>query len=56
MNKVKDENVFHHYRNRAIGVVYNPEHERFGNYVPTILPKKIWMLSYLLMKLTLCIP
>lgn len=22
---------------RAIGVVYNPEHERFGNYVPTLL-------------------
>ena len=25
---------------RAIGVVYNPEHERFGNYVQTILPKR----------------
>lgn len=25
---------------RAIGVVYNPEHERFGNYVPSILPKR----------------
>jgi erythromycin esterase len=23
---------------RAIGVVYNPEYEAFGNYVPTILP------------------
>ena len=23
---------------RAIGVVYNPEHEAYGNYVPTILP------------------
>lgn len=23
---------------RAIGVVYNPEHERFANYVPSILP------------------
>lgn len=23
---------------RAIGVVYNPAHERFGNYVPTVLP------------------
>jgi erythromycin esterase-like protein len=22
---------------RAIGVVYNPEHERYGNYMPTIL-------------------
>src|SRR5262249_6014357 len=23
---------------RAIGVVYDPERERFGNYVPTVLP------------------
>jgi erythromycin esterase-like protein len=23
---------------RAIGVVYNPEFERYGNYVPSILP------------------
>jgi erythromycin esterase len=23
---------------RAIGVVYNPEHERYGNYVPSVLP------------------
>jgi erythromycin esterase len=25
---------------RAIGVVYNPQYERFGNYVPTILTKR----------------
>jgi erythromycin esterase len=25
---------------RAIGVVYNPEYERFGNYVPTILTRR----------------
>jgi erythromycin esterase-like protein len=25
---------------RAIGVVYNPEYERFGNYVPTIVPRR----------------
>jgi erythromycin esterase-like protein len=25
---------------RAIGVVYNPEHERFGNYVPSVLPRR----------------
>jgi hypothetical protein len=24
----------------SIGVVYNPEQELFGNYVPTILPKR----------------
>jgi len=29
------ENYFDH---RAIGVVYNPEYERYGNYVPSILP------------------
>ena len=25
---------------RAIGVVYQPEFESYGNYVPTILPKR----------------
>jgi erythromycin esterase-like protein len=25
---------------RAIGVVYNPEWERFGNYVPSLLPRR----------------
>jgi erythromycin esterase-like protein len=25
---------------RAIGVVYNPENEQFGNYVPTVLPAR----------------
>lgn len=25
---------------RAIGVVYNPKYERFGNYVPTMLSKR----------------
>jgi erythromycin esterase len=33
-----DRNLFQRTRDhRAIGVVYNPEHERFGNYVPTRL-------------------
>jgi erythromycin esterase-like protein len=27
-----------HIDHRAIGVVYNPTHERFGNYVPSVLP------------------
>ncbi|TDE42531.1 erythromycin esterase family protein [Flavobacterium rhamnosiphilum] len=41
MNKVKGEKCLSSYiGHRAIGVVYNPEHERFGNYVPTILPKR----------------
>jgi erythromycin esterase-like protein len=25
---------------RAIGVVYHPEFERWGNYVPTVLPRR----------------
>ena len=25
---------------RAIGVVYHPEYERLGNYVPTVLPRR----------------
>ncbi|MHB9132667.1 MAG: erythromycin esterase family protein [Armatimonadota bacterium] len=32
---------------RAIGVVYNPEYERYGNYVPTILPNRYDALLYL---------
>ncbi|GAB2981406.1 hypothetical protein GCM10027049_16770 [Mucilaginibacter puniceus] len=30
--------IKNHIGHRAIGVVYNPLHERYGNYVPTILP------------------
>jgi erythromycin esterase-like protein len=37
MNDVFMEN---HIGHRAIGVVYNPEHEKYGNYVPTILPMR----------------
>src|SRR3970282_2907600 len=41
MNKIKEEKCLSSFIGyRAIGVVYNPEHERFGNYVPTILPKR----------------
>lgn len=41
MNKINEEKCVSSYiGHRAIGVVYNPEHERFGNYVPTILPKR----------------
>jgi erythromycin esterase len=25
---------------RAIGVVYDPRNERWGNYVPTVLPRR----------------
>jgi len=41
MNKIKEEKCLSTpIGHRAIGVVYNPEHERFGNYVPTIIPKR----------------
>ncbi len=32
---------------RAIGVVYNPAHERYGNYVPTMLPLRYDALLYI---------
>lgn len=32
---------------RAVGVVYDPDHERFGNYVPTVLPRRYDALIYL---------
>lgn len=41
LNKLKDENCLSHYiGHRAIGVVYHPEHEQYGNYVPTIIPQR----------------
>jgi erythromycin esterase-like protein len=33
-------------RHRAIGVVYRPEYE-FGNYVPTVLPRRYDAFLYL---------
>jgi erythromycin esterase-like protein len=32
---------------RAIGVVYDPEWERAGNYVPTVLPQRYDALLYI---------
>lgn len=32
---------------RAIGVVYHPERERFGNYVPTVLPGRYDVFIYI---------
>ena len=32
---------------RAIGVVYHPERERFGNYVPTVLGERYDAFCYL---------
>ncbi len=39
VHEKRNEQLFTRERgNRAIGVVYNPEFERYGNYVPTNLP------------------
>jgi erythromycin esterase len=32
---------------RAIGVVYDPAYERYGNYVPTVLPRRYDAFLYL---------
>ena len=37
---INNENYESNRGQRAIGVVYNPKNERFGNYVPTILSKR----------------
>jgi erythromycin esterase-like protein len=36
-----------HIPHRAIGVVYNPELEKYGNYVPSILPLRYDAFIYL---------
>jgi erythromycin esterase-like protein len=36
-----------HIGHRAIGVVYNPQYEQYGNYVPTILPMRYDAFIYL---------
>jgi erythromycin esterase-like protein len=41
MDKIKNEECLStHIGHRAIGVVYNPEHEMYGNYVPSIMPMR----------------
>ena len=35
-NQLFDQRIGH----RAIGVVYHPEREKFGNYVPTIMNRR----------------
>ena len=32
---------------RAIGVVYNPDHERYGNYVPSVMAERYDAFIYL---------
>jgi erythromycin esterase len=37
---LKSDNFDHHWRHRAIGVVYHPSREQYGNYVPSIMPQR----------------
>ena len=47
-NKLEDKEEMYRLReHRAIGVVYNPSHERNGNYVPTVLPDRYDAFIYL---------
>jgi len=36
-----------HFGHRAVGVVYNPQYEQYGNYVPSILPLRYDAFIYL---------
>ena len=36
----EDQNFMQPLDHRAIGVVYHPEREKFGNYVPSIMPSR----------------
>lgn len=41
LNQAREYPAFTYpFGHRAIGVVYDPNHERFGNYVPTIWPER----------------
>lgn len=41
LDSLKNERALDAYLDhRAIGVVYHPEHEQYGNYVPSILPSR----------------
>ena len=41
------DGLFEPREHRAIGVVYEPAYERFGNYVPTVLPRRYDAFLYL---------
>ncbi len=48
LDKLRDADEFLTKRgHRAIGVVYHPEYEQHGNYVPTVLPHRYDALCYL---------
>ena len=42
-----EERMSGHIGHRAVGVVYNPEYERFGNYVPSVIPRRYNAFIYL---------
>jgi len=44
---INDAFMENHIGHRAIGVVYNPEYEKYGNYVPSILPMRYDAFIYL---------
>ena len=47
-DKLEDKEEMYRLREqRAIGVVYNPSHERVGNYMPTVLPDRYDAFIYL---------
>ena len=46
-NFMDDLFMENHINHRAIGVVYNPAYEKFGNYVPSILPMRYDAFLYL---------
>lgn len=48
MEDIEDQPEFFERRgHRAIGVVYRPEFERYGNYVPTVLPRRYDAFMYI---------
>ena len=41
LHKLKEKKVLNQaFGHRAVGVVYNPENEKYGNYVPSIMPMR----------------
>jgi erythromycin esterase-like protein len=40
LDEARDDEFLEERGHRAIGVVYHPGRERFGNYVPTVLPRR----------------
>jgi len=47
MDDLEDPVFFNRIGHRAIGVVYRPQHEHYGNYVPSVLSKRYDAFIYL---------